>query len=84
MQTSGIVTEDALLGCFPCPQYPEVFANVNERPRKLFYVCRVCIQDLSFSNAENDTMKLSLNEAKLTGLWAKNSAAIQQVFFFKI
>ena len=28
-KTSGIVTEDALLGCFPCPQYPEVFANVN-------------------------------------------------------
>ena len=47
-----------------------------ERPRKLFYVCRVCIQDLSFGNAENDTMKLSLNEAKLTGLWARNCAAI--------
>ena len=28
-KTSGIVTEDGLLGCFPCPQYPEVFANVN-------------------------------------------------------
>ena len=47
-----------------------------ERPRKLFYVCRVCIQDLSFGNAENDTMKLSLNEAKLTGLWTRNCAAV--------
>ena len=32
-------------------------------PEKLFYVCRVCIQDKSFNNFENDTMKLSDNEA---------------------
>ena len=61
----------------------ETWDKFLERPRKLFYVCRVCIQDLSFSNAENDTMKLSLNEAKLTGLWAKKSAAIQQVLILK-
>ena len=37
-------------------------------PEKLFYVCRVCIQDQSFINFENDTMKLSFSEAKLTDL----------------
>ena len=35
---------------------------------KLFYVCRVCIQDHSFINFENDAMKLSFREAKLTDL----------------
>ena len=33
---------------------------------KLFYVCCVCIHDQSFNNFDNDTMKLSVNEAKLT------------------
>ena len=37
-------------------------------PGKLFYVGRVCIQDQSFNNSENNTMKLSVNEAKFTGL----------------
>ena len=32
-------------------------------PEKLFYVCRVCIQDKGFNNFENDTMKLSDIEA---------------------
>ena len=54
-----------------------------ERSRKLFYVYRVCIQDLSFSNSENDIMKLSLNGAKLTSLWARNCADIQQVLILK-
>ena len=31
------------------------------------------------NNFENDTMKLSVYEAKLTGLWARNYATIQQV-----
>ena len=35
--------------------------------------------DQSFHNIENNTMKLSLNEAKLTGLWARNRATFQQV-----
>ena len=38
------------------------------RARKAVYVCRVCIQDQSFINFENDTMKLSFSEAKLTDL----------------
>ena len=45
-------------------------------PEKLFCVCRIYIQDQSFNNFDNDTMKLSVNEAKLTGLWARNYAAI--------
>ena len=39
-----------------------------ESPEKLFYVCSVCLQYQSFNNFENDTMKVSVNEAKLTGL----------------
>ena len=27
-------------------------------PEMLFYVCRACIQDQSFNNFENDTIKL--------------------------
>ena len=43
------------------------------------YVSRVCIQDQIFNNFENDTMKVSVNEAKLTGLWARNCATIYLV-----
>ena len=39
-----------------------------ESPEKLFYVCSVCLQYQSFNNFENDTMKVSVNAAKLTGL----------------
>ena len=34
----------------------------------------LCIQDQSFNNFENNSMKLSVKEAKLTGLWASNCA----------
>ena len=51
------------------PGYSEKhFSQQGPVYKKLFYVCRVCIQDQSFNNFENDTMKLSVNEAKLTGL----------------
>ena len=33
----------------------------------------------SINNVENDTMELSVNEAELAGLWARNFATIQQV-----
>ena len=50
---------------------------ITFRARKLFYVCRVCVQDQSFNNFENDAiMKLSVNEAKLTGLRVMNFATI--------
>ena len=38
--------------------------------------CCVFIQDQSFNNFENKTMKLLVNEAKLTGLWTRNWATI--------
>ena len=44
----------------------------------------VCIQDQSFNNFENITMKLSVNEAKLTGLWGRNCTTIQLSFDFEI
>ena len=47
---------------------------------KLFYVCRVCTQEQSFNYFEIDTMRLSVNEAKLTGLWAGNCCTIKLVF----
>ena len=33
--------------------------------------------------SENNTMNLSVNEAKLAGLWARNCATIQQVLILK-
>ena len=43
------------------------------RPGKLLCVCRVHI----FNYFENNEMKLSVNEAKWTGLWARNGVTIQ-------
>ena len=38
-------------------------------PKAALYVCRICNKEQSFNNYfENGTMKLSVNEAKLTGL----------------
>ena len=45
-----------------------------------FGTCSVCFQNQSLNNFENDTMKVSVNEAKLTGFWARNYATIEQVF----
>ena len=43
-----------------------------------------CLHSRStFNNFENDTMKLSVNEPKLTSLWAWNCATIQQVLMSK-
>ena len=55
----------------------------NFSGHELFYVCRVCIQDQSFNNFENDTaIKLTklVNEAKLLSLWARNCARIFRAF----
>ena len=52
-------------------------------PGKLFCVCCVCIQEQSFNNFENNTMKLSVSEAKLTVSWARNCATIQLVWILK-
>ena len=45
--------------------------------------CSVFIQDESFNNFENSAMKLLLNDAKSTGLWARNCATIEQFLFLK-
>ena len=37
-------------------------------PKKLFHVCCVCIQDVRFNNFENDTVKVYVDEEKLTVL----------------
>ena len=41
------------------------------------------IQDQSFNNFENNAMKLYVNEAKLTGLWARNWVTILTGFDLK-
>ena len=53
------------------------------RPGKLFCVCPIYIKEQSFNNFDNDTMNLSVNEEKMTGLWARNCATIQQVLILK-
>ena len=45
--------------------------------------CSVFIQDESFNNFENNAMKLLLNDAKSTGLWARNCATIEQFLILK-
>ena len=49
----------------------------------MFCVCRNYIQDQSFNNFENNKMKLSVNKAKLSGLWTRNCADIPQVWNLK-
>ena len=41
---------------------------VTFRARKVVFVCLVCIQDQGIDDFKNDHMKLSIDEAKLTGL----------------
>ena len=57
---------------FSGPKVPVTF-----RARKAVMCCSVFIQDQSFNNFENNTMKLLVNDAKLTGLWARNRAILR-------
>ena len=41
---------------------------VTFRALKAVFVCLVCIQDQDIDDFKNDHMKLSIDEAKLTGL----------------
>ena len=41
---------------------------VTFRARKAVFLCLVCIQDPGIDYFKNDHMKLSIDEAKLTGL----------------
>ena len=46
--------------------------------------CCVCIQGETFiNNFENNTMKLTVNETNLTGLWARSCATIQKAVILK-
>ena len=56
--------------------------NNFSSPKSCFFVC-VCIQDQGTNNFENDIIKVSVNKAKLTGLWARNCATIQPVLVLK-
>ena len=47
------------------PPFEQLGPQSCFRPRKLLYVYRVYNEDQSFNNFENDTMTLSVNEAKL-------------------
>ena len=51
---------------------------ITFRARKAV-LCLPCFQ--SFNDFENSLMKLSVNEAKLTGLWARNFVIKQLVWF---
>ena len=57
---------------------------VTFRARKAVFVCLVCIQDQGLDDLKNDQMKLSIDEAKLTGLWARNCAIIQQILIWNL
>ena len=49
----------------PLLESPDNFSG----PNSCFMFCRVCIQDESFNNFDNNEVKLSVNEAKLPGFW---------------
>ena len=79
-----------LILCFPAPpkkgdqepvswKFQELFG-----PAKLFCVHRIYIQDQSFNNFDNDAVKLSVNEAKWTVLWATGTVLLFNKFDFKI
>ena len=56
-QLFGIFQKQAPGGCFSK-------VLVAFRAQKAVYICHIYIQDRSFNNFENDTMRLSVNEAK--------------------
>ena len=62
---------------------PDNFSSMKSCHEKLFCVCWVYIQDESFNYFENDKIKVQVNETKLTGLWARKCANIQQVLISK-
>ena len=58
----GLVTPQAGQGPFPRK------SRLRFGPGRLFCVCPIYIKDQSFNNFDNDTMNLSVNEEKMTGL----------------
>ena len=63
----------------PGARFSKVPIPFRARKAVLCLICRVCIQDQSIINFENDTMKLSFSEPKLTDLWARNCATFKWI-----
>lgn len=53
---------------FLCPGACFVKIPVTFQARKAVFVCCVCIQEQSVNSFENNTVKLSVDEAKVTSL----------------
>ena len=66
----------------PGPRFSKVL--VTFRARKAVFVCPVCIQDQGIDDFKNDHMKLPIDEAKLTGLWARNCTTVQQILIWNL
>ena len=56
---------------------------VSRKSQKGVLCLLCCIQVQRFHNFEKDTICLSVLEAKLTGLWARNYGTMQQVLILK-
>ena len=56
-----------------CPGAPFSKVLPTFRARKAVFVCLVCIQDQGIDDFKNDHMKLSIDEANLTGLLVRKS-----------
>ena len=78
---SGVLTVITLFSILG-PVLSKVPVTVRARKAGLRSPC-LHIQDQRFNDFKNDTMELSVNKAKLTGLCARNSANIQQVLILK-
>ena len=63
----------------PFLESPDYFSG----PQTCLMLVLFAFKNFSFNNFEKDTMKLSVNEAKFAGLWARNCATIQQVLILK-
>ena len=52
----------------PGTPFSKIPVTFPVRKAAFFIFCRVCFQDQSNNDLKNDTMKLSVNETKLTSL----------------
>ena len=64
----------------PFLESPENFSGAESRFVFVMFVCKVKVSRIS---RYSDTMKLSVNKEKVTGLWARNYATILQVLILK-
>ena len=64
----------------PFLESPENFSGAESRFVFVMFVCKVKVSRIL---RYSDTMKLSVNKEKVTGLWARNYATILQVLILK-